>query len=353
MQSKMILIVSKDAKTELWSASAIKMKLGNLVQLKGSPIYLPLMIVYHRLIIGRFHAVCFRYLNDYPSIMKTIIRTISEIIAVYLCRIFRVKVLWICHNVDRESAEFYPRLTLFRRKLLLRHADVVFFTAEELKKLGTKMLPYLPRKASVVSFGGPPIITSVDRKNCNDFKFRVNDWLKRQKNADRMIGLWIGDVSPKKVAGLESIVSICTSETRMCGGVSMILIGRNFNSLAREQPEIVQKIKNAENIFLDDSGFDFHPDCWPEFVDFVIKPFYDLSIPLTVSYSVYARLPFLAFSNTFLGDFVEKSNIGVAVPTNVSGLEIVERLNDSSFDFEEFEGLVNWDLGAESLFESI
>src|SRR5690625_2909936 len=47
-------------------------------------------------------ALILRYLNDSNSLIKSLLRFITNIISVLLVKILRIKLIWICHNVDRE-----------------------------------------------------------------------------------------------------------------------------------------------------------------------------------------------------------------------------------------------------------
>src|SRR5699024_12261301 len=78
-----ILVQGNDFKT-MQIGKELKKRGIKLIPIGSSPIKLPLYIIMYLLKYGRPSAVIYRYLNDYPSFVKTIIRTLSEIIVVII-----------------------------------------------------------------------------------------------------------------------------------------------------------------------------------------------------------------------------------------------------------------------------
>src|SRR5690606_13593977 len=86
-------------------------------------------------------AYVLRYLNDYPSFGKTLVRTASEVILILSCILFRIEIFWICHNIDRESDMYHPIMTNFRRKIVSFFSKKIFVTDELLVRKAIEVFP--------------------------------------------------------------------------------------------------------------------------------------------------------------------------------------------------------------------
>src|SRR5690554_3556319 len=105
-----ILIQSKDSKVESLNT---KMRLlgVDLEGFTGSPILIPIQLLKFMFARGKPIGVVYRYLNGYPSLCKDLIRFLSETFTLVLCKLLNIRLIWICHNVDRESLVYNKRIT--------------------------------------------------------------------------------------------------------------------------------------------------------------------------------------------------------------------------------------------------
>lgn len=122
-----ILVFFDDEKTRAWSQAAEPLNV-KIVALRGTPILGPVLLLCSIVKRGLPKGIVFRYLNDYPSVLKAVMRAISEWVVVILSRVLRIPVGWICHNVDRETKVHFRRLSEFRRGLISRFAKRIFVT---------------------------------------------------------------------------------------------------------------------------------------------------------------------------------------------------------------------------------
>ena len=66
----------------------------------------------------------YRYLNGYPSLLKELVRLISEIFDWYLQN-GKDSFGLICHNVDRESSVYHERISGIRRYLFSKFSNKI------------------------------------------------------------------------------------------------------------------------------------------------------------------------------------------------------------------------------------
>src|SRR5690606_14019778 len=94
-----------------------------------------------------------RYLNDYPSFLKTILRTFSEFFLIGICKIANIKVFWICHNVDRESTQHFPKISELRRNIIAFYSLRIFVMDTLLVEFAKHTFPKHRDKIDYISFG--------------------------------------------------------------------------------------------------------------------------------------------------------------------------------------------------------
>ena len=91
-----------------------------------SPFYLLKLLIQRKGV----KVYIFRYLNDSRSLFIAYLRVISEILTIGIAKLFSIEIWWLCHNVDKETSSFHPRLTAIRRKNVVNNAKYIFTTNE-------------------------------------------------------------------------------------------------------------------------------------------------------------------------------------------------------------------------------
>src|SRR5690625_2408729 len=152
---KYILIQSNDFKIKE-IGKKLEGKGVKLIPINSSPIILPFYIILYLLKYGKPSGIIYRYLNDYPSVVKSAIRTLSEVFGVIIALILNFKIIWICHNIDRESHMHYPFLTKFRRWIFKRFSKKILVTDPLLIKYAKKQFPKQKTKIDYITFGSYP-----------------------------------------------------------------------------------------------------------------------------------------------------------------------------------------------------
>lgn len=70
----------------------------------------------------------FRYQNSVRNVLSDSAYTLIIVLIAVFSRPLNVELYWILHNIDKETIDKYPRLTLIRRWILDRYCRAIFVT---------------------------------------------------------------------------------------------------------------------------------------------------------------------------------------------------------------------------------
>lgn len=333
---KIILIQRRDEKSLGWRR-AMPPELGTeLRPVAGSPFKLPWAML--KVCIAertRPRAVVFRYLNDYPNIFKTVARFGSELVVLMIAHLIRARVGWICHNVDKESLEYFPRLTRLRRRCIQRAAHEIYVTDDLLVPVAAEALGVENGQIKVAAFGS---FTKTQRKDEFDsLPAEARSWLERHKAAGCVVGLWIGSKSEKSRSGLVSLLKTVKDTDR----VAAVIIG------VPPQWAKVGPTSALNALFLPPQPL--HHTEWGQF-DFIWKPCDDVSTTVTSIIAAETGVPLVVHRNSHLHTFVEHYGCGVAIdPEFTSPDELRTLLNARASQAARSNVRFSWGRGAEAL----
>lgn len=348
-----ILVEYNDSKSNSWSLAAKAAGIGEIKPHTRSPILTPLAILKSVISRNYIQTYCFRYLNDYPSLLKTVIRLVSEATTILICKFTGIDIIWICHNVDRESIAHYPKIANIRRRLVTTAACKILVTDHLLIPHASATLDVPTDRISMVSFGLSPAQTGQRPTSDADFAEMIN-WVKsrRARNKNTKIGLWIGEVSQKKVSGLLEILPMVRRAKEQSMSLCFVVIGDTKEALEAFDPDILAGIENSDDVLIIPKHMEVDPAYWSELADFVWKPLDDLSIPLTVYRACEADLPLLTLPNSFLAKYVQHYGVGLGVDAT-SITELFQYVDGtSSVAAREFLASRTWLHGASALIEA-
>jgi hypothetical protein len=68
----------------------------------------------------------FRYQNNPPKLLAAIAVSIVLTLLLIKASLFRMKVVWICHNVDQDTQPHFKWIERYRRTILVQRSDLVF-----------------------------------------------------------------------------------------------------------------------------------------------------------------------------------------------------------------------------------
>lgn len=328
-----VLIQKDDLKSRMWSR-ALQPHGINLMALHGSPIKWSLFYI-KSIIKYKPKAIIFRYLNDYPSLGKTLLRFLSEAITIAVAKINGTAIYWICHNVDKETDSHYPYLSKIRRNLLQSYSERIFVLDEILVPYAIKAFP--KAKVDNISFG----TFEIKNKDYDCIK-EINDFIAENKSDRTIFGLCIGSINYKTIHFLE-IPKLLQNAKDQGIDLKLIVGGPISGYLRQKHPEIFSYYTESKNIFFVD-GFVKHEELDIKEISFVFKSNTDLSVPLSYYTAAKANVPIMAIEDTFSAEIVIAYNLGEVVNKDYKNLsQIIEKLNNTKYSYDSFLRKNSWD----------
>lgn len=93
--------------------------------------------------------VVIRYQNSQKNLLSDLKHTVLLSGLCLLRNLFKVRIVWVMHNIDKETRDTYPALTKFRRAVLRHSAERIFVT----DRLFKQWFFQSDEKVDFVSFG--------------------------------------------------------------------------------------------------------------------------------------------------------------------------------------------------------
>lgn len=336
MPQPLLIFPKQDSKYKNWSDALNDCGIKTAVH---SPYSFTLLI---QLVLYRFRTdklyYVFRYLNTPHNRFKTLLQALIDVFVIITCILLRIKIVWFLHNVDRETFDFFPTITKWRRKILATFCDKVFVMDQYLVK--EAQIAVCRDKVDYLCFGNAPNTSKfIENKNA---EMQICTWLARRKaeHPNAIFCLSAGSPSPKNttfdfVSKLVRLVSP--------NDLNFVLIGNGTNDYIE-----------AENVLNIPKNFQVSEDLTKEF-DFVTKVSSDRSVLLTGYTAAYNDVSVLTFDQGFFADFVEAYNLGIVYEGSEDEQKFVNRLHnhlqepDRKFAFQKFRETHNWSVAARRL----
>lgn len=348
-----ILVQGDDIKTAQWRIAAKKYGL-DIVPTPGSPMYWPINFVRNSLQHGFPQAVVFRYLNDYPQLWKSLLRLLSESLCVLLCLLFRVRIIWLCHNVDRESAAHHPQISRLRRSLLRRYARSILVTDRLLVPHARAVLRPPRQDVGFVTFG--EYQRRSNEPAAHEFtmlvKERFYEWRATCDGSGSrlLIGLCAG--SPSWKMAHYALIPQLIESARSCGvEIRMVVAGPIGSFLMKHCREVHTFLSDDPRIFFWNGYVPIAEHDIAPYIDFYWRAYRDLSVPMSVYTAASVGKPILALEMGFLPEMIRAYNLGAVLRVDMTN--IAEALADIESwrpcHARRFLEEHNWDVGALNL----
>lgn len=357
-----ILMQKREIKSISWSAAAAEQDLGELIPIAGSAMFIPFVLIKYIITFRKPKAIIFRYLNDYPSALKSFIRMCTDLVAISIAFFAKVKVVWICHNVDRESQENYRLLTAIRRSALKKVSKKVVLMDELLIEPALTMLK-LPRSTFVAACFGktsPDVVyneypVNIKTPAVRKITTELESWYRRQaKESGMLTGLWIGTPEKKIISGLKYMAMLHDHAAQQICSLRFIVVGPIGKWLQQVDPNTMHILKNAPGICFIDQNIVIPYTQWPALCDFVWKPCSDWSVNITVYNAAAAYLPIAGFKGSFMGQFIDHYGLGATIePKSFELNDFMSQLKKwNNANAELFLQEKTWQKGAKAIFEA-
>ena len=336
------LIQKDDIKSKMWSDKLAEYGV-NLIPLKGSPIKWAYYFILFKSKIN-IDFIVFRYLNDYPSIFKTLLRLFSEVLTVIMAKLSNTKIYWICHNVDKETDDNHPKISKIRRSLLSKYSETIY------------VLDYLLVEEAEKEFGHDRIKNISFGMNTNqivdrDVMKEINSFLQKG-DANTIFGLTVGTINYKTVHFAE-IPKLIKESASLGIDIRIIVCGPIGRYLKMNDLPLLDFLISSEKILFIDKYVTID-ESKLERVSFVFKSNIDKSVPQSYYTSAEAKKPILSIGGTFSAKMVKYYNIGCVLNPDYSNLQnALMDLRTSEFDFDQFLQSHSWQFAAKVMSKDV
>lgn len=342
MKKLHILSFRADAKQQLWQQASR----GQLSFRKVSRPYAILVILLCPL-LGPIDVVLFRYLNDRRKVISSFFRFLSELIIVLVARSRGMRIYWLAHNVNRESKIFNPRLSQWRRKTLGYFSTDIFVTEDGLIEPARNMLPHAKFKPiHTCTFG---LIEDETKKPKRSKALEVD--LKCVPKGKSHYLVSINNWSPKKARETSFLLDI-SRRAENFPSVHFIVGGNQVSYIRKQNSELYNALASRNNVSLLEGWVAIEQLVRQKICSALIKSYDDLSLSLGLVSACSLRLPIISEKEVFMGELVERYDIGIAVDADTSFECIIDacnRLRECSEHYERFLKNNTWERGAMAL----
>ncbi|SDZ46653.1 Glycosyl transferases group 1 [Evansella caseinilytica] len=324
----------------------------NLYRIKGSPIVAFLSILKYIVTKGRPNSIIFRYLNDYPSIIKTILRMTSEATSILISMVFRIDIIWICHNVDKESKEFYPLITRIRRHLFTKASKKILVTDKLLVEKATNVFKDYRSKIDYISFG-PNIPADVgNEKEQNKIIHFINK-IKGDSTKEVIVGLCASSANEKNIS-YEKAVQLVKESQKTRYRLILIFVGEINDTMRKRNEGAYEYLDVHPDVLMFNKKFQVDEKKMAPYVDFYWRAYLDQSVPFTVYNAATIGKPILTTNVGFLGEMVNEYRIGITI-YNYNNIEaILDELKTwNKGKLKSFLHESNWETAAKRLYNCI
>lgn len=320
MKNSYILMQDNDDKVEQWAGGARKLGV-TIAPMAKSPIFIPYYVFHYWLSRRqRPQAVVLRYLNDYPNIAKTVARALSEFLVVLMCILGKIRLVWICHNVDRETREYYPNITRIRRRLVSKAAETILVTDPLLVSHAQQVFSTECHKIDYVTFG--PSLGDIGKPIDHSATQRIIEFLKarKQRFGNKMLaGLAIGRANDKTIH-FQFCQQLIEAAKRIGQPLVLVVVGPIGEYLKELDPGAYQYLHTADQVLFLDEYLAIDEEKVAGYIDFFWRGYRDLSVPYSLYHAVLLRIPMLVLDVGFLGEVVSRESLGATVKKDFSNL---------------------------------
>ena len=287
--------------------------------LSGTPIAAPLQLWSCILRRRRPNVYIFRYLNDYVSLTKTIVRMISEAAVIVTCWLFDIKIFWILHNVDRESFQYWPALSRLRRKAVALACHRAFVTDSLLINDAKRRFPKVIW--APLSFG-----VDVERAPEPSGHARIvsalaqlRKKLSRNPHRPAYVGLAVTSLSDK-CQHLFRYSELVANLPEWPFVIGLVFVS-NFSGGSTKWKSIAERMHNNPYIEIVDVEAKVDETAIADSFDFIYRSLSDLSVPFTVYRAAAVRKPLITHEEGFVARLVSEYGVGIIwSPENVGSV---------------------------------
>lgn len=354
---RLVLIHLADEKSAAWRAAGSRLGM-DLRAVRGPVALFVPLVLWNVLTLRKPIACVFRYVNDARWRWLSSIRELGEVFALATCRLLRVRVVWICHNVDRETVMTWPRGIERRRRRLARRAERVLATDPLLVPAVARVFPEAAERLGSVTFGPPP--SPPEREDVEAATKRILAFFRDRGVARRGTG------SPPREGTLAVLVVGAANEKTLHFPLLPALldvieesgqravaavVGPIGGYLRRSEPETYGFLQSDPRVLFIDRYQRLDEERLAPWVSFYFRTYGDQSVPLTVYHAAARGIPLLVGDEGFVPVLVKAHRLGAVVARDLADLPAAlgELARYDPADPARFLAAQNWHTGAARL----
>lgn len=320
---KVILIEGEDAKADAL-IEALSAKGVQARPLTVKPFMFWWAILRGRISSRREIAVV-RYLNDNRNPLVSLVKVLGDTLTLLVSRTTGLRCLWLCHNVDQETERYWPGATQARRWLWVRTAKRILITDPDLMEAAKRCFPRHRDKLHVVPLAPIPPRTQT---GSSEAVRRIRRFFGHGRSSDQPE---VGSPLNILVAGLPGpkylhfrLLPQLHGALKDCGYQPRIVIvspiGDPRWQRGQRYDELIHWALAQPDVLLVDDWIEFSETDLADCVHLVWRAMSDFSLPFTLFNAARAGIPILTYDSGFLGQIVERRNIGACVNREMSNV---------------------------------
>lgn len=309
MKNKTLFFLQEDFKYRGWANELNKLEYINTLVNKGY-YGLSFLVLWKSFFSKEYSvkAVVIRYLNDRQSFLNSLGNMINDYLIVFSCLIIGTKILWIKHNVDRETFIYYPWINKIRVDLFERFSHKIFLTDLLLIKYLKDDLHY---KVDWTSFGVFDNHNLDDAKN-TEIHNQVLEFLKKDKEEEFYTGLTITSGFEKFSHFEEFLPFVEKFNTQQKGRkIRMIIIG-SFPS-GDFYEEIKKQIMSSKYFLFIQNKERIELERYEQIIDFIYRSVDDKSVSFSLYDAIKLKKPIITGYKGFISEFVVHYKVGFSI----------------------------------------
>lgn len=348
-----IMFTSDDFKTRQWGAELMKHNC-QIIPAEEVNRYLIEVLLSSFFKGQKIHVFIFRYLNDKKVLRKSIKLFLRDLVIIILCKVLKIRIIWLLHNIDRETKQYYPFLSRLRRKYVARAAGKILVTDPNFIQLAIQE-GIDKKKIDWTCFGitqrGEPDQRNIALRE-QIISFRQSVLNMGYKNI--ALGLCVSQGAKKKVHYLFADLITGRSKKRKDSCVILVMIGNYPEGIEFETAR--KKAIDSPFIFLLDEPFPVNEEFIADHVDFFYRSMTDLSMAYSVYVACQFKKPVITHDIGALPMVVKKENIGYVIgkeEKDIPGFILHSLESWHPLGTEKFLAKRNWQTGSDKLIDAI
>lgn len=332
----MIIFSHKDDKSEHLKLALLKLNIRAEALKSRHPVLAPFNLFNYILKGNKIKVYVFRYLNDSNSLFLAILRVISEYMIIVLSKLFNFEIWWLCHNVDKETNMFYPKLTNIRRNNVVRNSKYIFTTNELLIDKAKSM--FKNKKIDSLSLGY--IAQGINNlKKDPQIEENLKKWLTSQSNKfDNNVKFifCIGSPAQKSLHFnlVKNFIEELNNQSKDYKWFAIVIGSKTFES------DYIYNIPYKISINI---------DIVKKYADYYYRIIDDFSISYTIYEASVYKIPIITENFGILPEILKKYNIGIVLH-DYNNIEVeINKFSQQNAGYESFLKDNNWDIAAKKI----